>query len=119
MSYVGSFEIEGDIVVIPHVLMRARERDKSLSRKTRASDERLSANVEARVRAAIRNGRVYDQKPKPFRRIGETRLFKIPSWQRVVVDEGGELAWMIALDKPPDVIVLTVLDQAGQIRMPR
>ncbi len=118
MSYVGSFPIEGEIIVIPHVLDRARERHPDLGKRTRSDDERLLAFIERSVRHAIEQGRVYSQKPKPFRRLGETKNFELPSWQRVVIDQNNDVAWVVALDKPPDVIVLTVLDKTKKIRTP-
>lgn len=114
MAAVGTFHL-GDrrIEVMPHAVDRARERVPSF---------RKLSWPEARVELAATlrkcgNGNLYDVKPKPWRRIGEPRNFRLPLGQRFLTDRSSAFGYVLEL-RPDCVTVVTVLTPVAKVSIP-
>lgn len=114
MTHVGRFEVEGEIRILPHVVSRTRERDP----EARGNDRDVAASIVTQVTAGIDSGMVYTKIPKDFRLVGD-RGTGVTPWQRFITSKDRQKGWVIALDSPPDVVVVTYIPRPAPVRMPR
>lgn len=91
------------ITVTDHALTRARARFRN--------DKLERESIKESVRAGIDSGRVFTQKPKAFTLYGKKQKH-LPSHQRCVLAPDGSKAWIVALDKPGEIVVVTSLSRA-------
>lgn len=91
------------IQVTDHALTRARSRFRN--------DKMEREAIRAGVREAIEEGKVYTKKPPAFT-LYRQKPKVLPSHQRVVVAPDESRAWIVALDKPGEVVVVTSLSRA-------
>src|SRR5262249_10573547 len=95
--------IERTVAVHPHAVGPARTR--WAKRLDRMADTQAGAEIARRVREAIAAGLVYDKRPDRFG--GRPCLVG----QRFVMTPDGQHGWVVALDKLPDVVVVTTLNR--------
>lgn len=106
MAQCEPFEIEGEIRVLFHAVDQARLRDPQIPKDMVARLVRDS--IVARVSRGVKAGLVYDERPKGFRLNNRGKV--MPLLQRFVIDpDNNAVGWIVALDQPPDVVVVTTL----------
>lgn len=91
------------IQVTDHALTRARSRFRNDNMEREA--------IREGVREAIESGNVYTKKPPAFT-LYKQKPKELPRHQRVVVAPDKSRAWIVALDKPGQVVVVTSLSRA-------
>lgn len=90
------------ITVTDHALTRARSRFRD--------DKMEREAIKEGVREAIDAGRIYDRKPPAFTLYKQKPKLPGPC-HYVLTDEGEKRAWIVALDKPGEVVVITSLSR--------
>lgn len=91
------------ITVTDHALTRARSRFRN--------DKMERDAISDGVRAGIDAGSYYDRKPPAFT-LYKQKPKVLPNHQRIVVAPDESRAWIVALDKPGEVVVVTSLSRA-------
>lgn len=91
------------ITVTDHALTRARSRFRD--------DEMERDAIKEDVREAIKAGRIHDRKPPAFT-LYKQKAKRPGPHHYVLTDEGENRAWIVALDKPREVVVVTSLSRA-------
>lgn len=90
------------IMVTDHALTRARSRFRD--------DKMERDSIKDEVIKAIDCGIAYDRKPPAFT-LYRQKPKMLPSHQKVLVDAEGKRAWIVALDQPGSVVVVTSLSR--------
>lgn len=90
------------ISVTNHALTRARARYR---------DDKMERDViRESVRAGIEAGLVHDKKPPAFL-LYKQKAHALPPDQRVVVAPDESRAWLVSIDKPGTIVVITSLNR--------
>lgn len=96
-------ELARVVVVTPHAVTQARQRFHGYP----AARAEASMRIAGEVAAALRDGRVADNKPVAFRLYRERGHMMQPG-QRFVWSEDGERGWVLQREPTQDVVLTSV-----------